>query len=87
MIARWLDYLIAGTDDTRLSDEWLVAKMPDHDRWTQSQQQPGMARIVAGVDEMARREFWQAIEARKAQRVRKPNVAEFKRQSERSSER
>lgn len=76
MIAHWLDWLIAGTDDTRLSDEWLVAKMPQHDRWTQSQQQPGMARIVAGVDEMARREFWQR-HAAKRQQQSSANVRQF----------
>jgi len=75
MIARWLDYLIAGHDADTMPPEWMVTKLPEHDRWTRAQQQPGMALIVADSAEMARRTFWERVAAKRTTQPSK--VAQF----------
>ena len=83
-VSALLDWLVSGTNDQTLSPEWLQDKLPAHAAWNESQQQPGMAIIVADVATMRRRHFWQAIEARKAQQgPRTNNTIEFRRESQR----
>jgi len=65
MIPSWLDWLIAGHDADTMPPEWMATRLAEHDRWTRAQQQPGMALIVADSAEMARRQFWVAVAAKK----------------------
>ena len=55
------NWLVTGSDVQTLSKHWLQHKMPEHDTWTRSQQQPGMALIVADTRAMERRQFWRRL--------------------------
>lgn len=67
--AHLITWLLTGRDEQTLSEDWLRDKMPQHAAWTASQQQPGMALIVADVAEMARRQFWQRLAEKREQRA------------------
>lgn len=82
MIQRLIDWLMNGSDELVMSKSWLANRdrLRLYDHYTKRQRFQGA--ITADVDEMRRRDFWEAVAA-KAQRTRKSNVAEFPRVSER----
>ena len=71
------NWLVSGSDVQTLSKHWLEHKMPAHDDWTRSQQQPGMAVIVADTRAMERRQFWRRLDAQ-TPRLVKDNVRLWK---------
>ena len=54
-------WLLSGSDEQTLSTHWLQTRCFEHDDWTRSQQQPGMALIVADTRAMERRQFWRRL--------------------------
>ncbi len=70
-------WLLSGSDEQTLSTHWLRNKMPEHDAWTRSQQQPGMAVIVSDTRAMQRRQFWLRLDAQ-TPRLVKDNVRLWK---------
>ena len=63
-----ITWFLTGRDEQTLSEGWLRDKMPEHERWTASQQQPGMALIVADTKATAQRQFWTRLAEKKQQR-------------------
>lgn len=72
-MTRVIDWLM-GVDDLTMPPEWMATRLSEHDRWTRSQQQPGMALIVSDTQTMARRHFWSR---QLAKRQAGPKVAQF----------
>jgi len=71
------NWLVSGSDVQTLSKHWLQTRCPEHDDWTRSQQQPGMAVIVSDTRAMARRAFWVRLDAQ-TPRLVKDNVRLWK---------
>ena len=70
-------WLLSGSDEQTLSTHWLQTRCFEHDDWTRSQQQPGMAVIVSDTRAMQRRQFWLRL-ADQAPRLVKDNVRLWK---------
>jgi len=71
------NWLVTGSDVQTLPKDWLRDKMPAHDDWTRSQQQPGMALIAADTKATAQRQFWERLADQKP-RVVKNNISPWK---------
>lgn len=70
-------WLLSGSDEQTLSTHWLRDKMPEHDHWTRSQQQPGMALIVSDTHAMQRQQFWLRL-ADQTPRLVRDNIRPWK---------
>ena len=70
-------WLVSGSDVQTLSTHWRQTRCPEHDDWTRSQQQPGMAVIVSDTRAMQRRAFWVRLDAQ-TPRLVKDNVRLWK---------
>ena len=70
-------WLLSGSDEQTLSKHWLQTRCLEHDTWTRSQQQPGMALITADTTATAQRQFWTRLAEKKQPRFG-ANVAQWK---------